>query len=120
MQEPKLFEGFEFYFTGDFPAAYRSYLQDLVIAAGGVVLQRKPVAKQGEGSSPAPVFIVYSLEPADGAAAAVVERRRAEAAAVAEATGGRAATNRWVLDSIAGCRIQSLALPAAEESVGRT
>ncbi|CAA7405401.1 unnamed protein product [Spirodela intermedia] len=124
-QEPKLFDGFKFYFTGNFPAVYRGYLQDLVTVAGGAVLQRKPVAKQGEGLSPAPVFIVYSLEPADGSAArvaadAVLERRRAEAAAVAEATGGRAATNRWVLDSIAGCRIQSLAVPAAEESVCRT
>ncbi|CAA6668543.1 unnamed protein product [Spirodela intermedia] len=106
--EPKLFDGFKFYFTGNFPAVYRGYLQDLVTVAGGAVLQRKPVAKQGEGLSPAPVFIVYSLEPADGSAAGRGGYRR------------QGSDQPWVLDSIAGCRIQSLAVPAAEESVCRT
>ncbi|MCI78273.1 protein BREAST CANCER SUSCEPTIBILITY 1-like, partial [Trifolium medium] len=44
MQQPKLFDGYKFYFMGDFIPSYKGYLQDLVIAAGGTVLHRKPVS----------------------------------------------------------------------------
>lgn len=40
-KQPKLFDGFKFYLTGDFVHSYKGYLHDLVVAAGGTVLQRK-------------------------------------------------------------------------------
>ncbi|CAI8590926.1 unnamed protein product [Vicia faba] len=42
--QPKLFDGYKFYFIGGFIPSYKGYLQDLVITAGGIILYGKLVS----------------------------------------------------------------------------
>ncbi|CAN6689452.1 unnamed protein product [Malus baccata var. baccata] len=115
-KQPKLFEGFKFYFMGDFIPSYKGYLQDLVIAAGGTVLQRKPVPegpKALSASSPkCQTFIIYSLELPDqchcSKKSTIFNTRQADAKALATSAGAKVASNSWVLNSIAACKLQNL------------
>ncbi|KAF3774032.1 BREAST CANCER SUSCEPTIBILITY 1-like protein [Nymphaea thermarum] len=91
---------------GDFASSYKGYLQDLIVAAGGAVLHRKPVA-----SATQETFVLYNVEvpekcsPSE-ASSSVVESRRKEAEALARASGAHAVGHSWVLDSIAACSLQ--------------
>ncbi|XP_043700084.1 protein BREAST CANCER SUSCEPTIBILITY 1 homolog [Telopea speciosissima] len=116
-KQPKLFNGFTFYLMGEFTPSYKGYLQDLIFAAGGTVLQRKPISKdQGVllSESSKSIFIIYSLEllgksdPVNKTTE-ICNRRRADAEALANSAGAKVASNSWVLDSIAACKLQSLA-----------
>ncbi|CAB4276528.1 unnamed protein product [Prunus armeniaca] len=113
-KQPKLFDGFKFYFMGDFVPSYKGYLQDLVIAAGGTILHRKPVPegqKAFSASSPkCQNFIIYSLEqPKQGhpSKGTILDRRQSDAKALASSAGAKAASNSWILNSIAACKLQS-------------
>ncbi|KAL6546337.1 hypothetical protein OROMI_022058 [Orobanche minor] len=107
-KQPKLFEGYTFFFTGDFVASYKGYLHDLVIASGGKVLNRKPVATDNQAKT----FIIYSIElldqcrPSNGSS--ILNQRRAQAEALARSSGAIAANNSWILNSIAGYRLQEI------------
>ncbi|CAA0832292.1 Protein BREAST CANCER SUSCEPTIBILITY 1 homolog [Striga hermonthica] len=115
-KQPKLFDGFSFFFTGDFETSYKGYLHDLVIAAGGKVLNRKPV--EGEHSSSfvksnAKTFIIYSIEltdhqsrPCNGSS--ILKQRLSHAESLARSSGAVVASNAWVLNSIAGHKLQEL------------
>ncbi|KAJ4980719.1 hypothetical protein NE237_031556 [Protea cynaroides] len=112
-KQPKLFNGFTFYLMGEFTPSYKGYLQDLVVAAGGTVLQRKPISKdQGEllSESSKSTFIIYSLELPDKCdpvnKTGICNRRRADAEALAKSAGAKVASSSWVLDSIAACKLQ--------------
>ncbi|XP_006654630.1 protein BREAST CANCER SUSCEPTIBILITY 1 homolog [Oryza brachyantha] len=117
-RQPKLFDGVRFYLHGDFTKSYRGYLQELVAAAGGTVLQRKPVSRDQQklldDSSASAVLIVYSVESKDKpkskgeTEAAAANRRQADAQALAFASGGRVVSSAWVIDSIAACKLQPL------------
>lgn len=117
MQQPKLFDGYKFYFMGDFVPSYKGYLQDLVTAAGGIILQRKPVCSDQKAISsdrhPSQTLIIYSLEFPDkfdpSEKVTVLSRRQYNAEALASSTGSNAASNSWILDSISACKLQSLA-----------
>ncbi|KAG6404988.1 hypothetical protein SASPL_132567 [Salvia splendens] len=106
-KQPKLFDGYTFYLMGDFTPSYRGYLHDLVIAAGGKVLNRKPV----DGSSET-TFIIYSVElpeqckPNNGGS--IVEQRRASAEALASCAGAQVTSNSWIMNSIAGYKLQTV------------
>ncbi|XP_057763935.1 protein BREAST CANCER SUSCEPTIBILITY 1 homolog [Salvia miltiorrhiza] len=114
-KQPKLFDGYTFYFMGDFVPSYRGYLHDLVIAAGGKVLNRKPVAGDqtaaSNGSSETS-FIIYSVElpeqckPSSGSS--VMDQRRTRAEALASSTGALIASNSWIMNSIAGYKLQAV------------
>lgn len=116
LQKPKLFAGFRFYFTGEFEPQYKGYLQDLVTVAGGIILHRKPIVEnQGIGvssTSAASTVIIYSIElPANcdlSKRKMILDHRRSEAEALAISTGAKLATNSWVLNCIAGHRLQDL------------
>ncbi|XP_019706744.1 protein BREAST CANCER SUSCEPTIBILITY 1 homolog isoform X2 [Elaeis guineensis] len=116
INKPKLFNGFSFYFSGEYTPSYKGYLQDLVIAAGGTVLQRKPISRDQEklldDSLTSPVFIIYSLEHPDKNRfqdyTLIFNHRRAEAQALADASGGKVVANTWIIDSIAACKLQTL------------
>ncbi|CAK9187563.1 unnamed protein product [Ilex paraguariensis] len=117
-QQPKLFNGYKFYFTGDFVPSYKGYLHDLVVAAGGTVLYRKPVSGDQEaavssGYSKSPVFIIYSLELQEKCAPSkrnlILSRRRTDAEELASSTGAIVASNSWVLNSVAACKLQNFA-----------
>ncbi|KAL6567273.1 hypothetical protein OROGR_000941 [Orobanche gracilis] len=107
-KQPKLFEGYTFLFTGDFVASYKGYLHGLVIAAGGKVLYRKPVATDNQAKT----FIIYSIElpdqsrPSNGSS--IFNQRRAQAEALARSSGAIAANSSWILNSIAGYRLQEI------------
>lgn len=68
-QQPKLFDGVEFFLHEDYTKSYRGYLQDLVVAAGGTVLQRKPVSRNQQKllDDSSLILIVYSIENQDKA-----------------------------------------------------
>ncbi|KAE7996126.1 hypothetical protein FH972_000874 [Carpinus fangiana] len=107
-KQPKLFDGCKFYFMGEFLPAYKGYLQDLVIAAGGTILHRRPVSEDQNQT-----FIIYSLELPDkcnpSKKTTIFNCRRSDAEAMATSTGAKAASNSWVLNSIAACHLQNLA-----------
>jgi BRCA1-associated RING domain protein 1 len=116
VQQPNIFEGFKFYFMGDFIPSYKGYIQDLLVAGGGTILHRKPISgAQGTlllDSKP-PTFIMYSLEMPDKCDPSkknmILNRRQSDAEALASSTGAKAVSNKWVLNSIAACKLQSLA-----------
>lgn len=115
LQQPKLFDGIQFYLHGDYKKSYRGYLQDLVVAAGGTVLQRKPVSRDQQKllDDSSMVLIVYSEENLDNAKSKSKEGintgcRRADAQALACASGGKVVSSTWIIDSIAACNLQPL------------
>ncbi|KAG6419363.1 hypothetical protein SASPL_121583 [Salvia splendens] len=114
-KQPKLFDGYTFFFMGDFAPSYRGYLHDLVIAAGGKVLNRKPVAGDqttASTRSSKTTFIIYSVElpqqckPSNESS--VMGQRRARAEALASSAGAMVASNSWIMNSIAGCKLQTV------------
>ncbi|KAG5590649.1 hypothetical protein H5410_041163 [Solanum commersonii] len=113
-KQPKLFNGYKFFFMGDFLPSYKSYLHDLVIAAGGIVLNRKPIAVDQEILSPgcSPPFVIYSHEQLDQCEGSekisIIARRRSDAEVLASSTGAVAASNSWILNCIAGSRLLEL------------
>jgi BRCA1-associated RING domain protein 1 len=113
-RQPKLFDSMRFYLHGDYTKSYRGYLQDLVVAAGGIVLQRKPVSRDQQKllDDSSDLLIVYSFENQDRAKSKAetkaADRRQADAQALACASGGRVVSSAWVIDSIAACNLQPL------------
>ncbi|KAJ0239392.1 Protein BREAST CANCER SUSCEPTIBILITY 1 [Hirschfeldia incana] len=101
-KEPKLFNGLKFYIMGDFEIAYKGYLQDMIVAAGGTILRRRPISND---DSEASTIIVFSVEPNKKK---TLTQRRSDAEALAKSSKARAASSSWVLDSIAGCQIVDL------------
>lgn len=115
LQEPKLLSGLTFYLSGDYSASYKGYLQDLVMAAGGTILQRRPISRDYERllgvSSVDKILIVYSVEPPQKYnldSNEVIDRRRFEAEVLADASGCSLATSSWIIDSIAACKLRPL------------
>ncbi|KAK7331405.1 hypothetical protein VNO77_25629 [Canavalia gladiata] len=114
-KQPKLFDGYKFYFMGDFIPSYKGYLLDLVVAAGGIVLHRKPVSADQESISPdmhpCQTLIIYSLELPDKCNPSkrdTIFSRRHDAEVLASSTGSKIASNTWILNSIAACKLQCL------------
>ncbi|XP_021904770.1 protein BREAST CANCER SUSCEPTIBILITY 1 homolog, partial [Carica papaya] len=113
---PKPFDGLKFFFMGDFVPSYKGYLQDLVAAAGGTVLHRKPISGDQEPllseSYRYSTLIVYSLELPDkhdpGKQNLILSRRESDAYALASSIQAKAVSNSWVLNSIAACKMQNL------------
>ncbi|KAG2244583.1 hypothetical protein Bca4012_023493 [Brassica carinata] len=101
-KKPKLFNGLKFYIMGDFEIAYKGYLEDMIVAAGGTILRRRPISND---DSEASTIIVFSVEPSKNK---TLTQRRFDAEALAKSSRARAASSSWVLDSIAGCQILDL------------
>ena len=85
---------------------------DLISAAGGFVLgcKNKLVAQIRDGRiAPATAFLVYNLEPPQGSMlkeeGPVLPWKR-EAEVLAATIGSHVISDRWILDSIAACRLQ--------------
>ncbi|XP_050369496.1 protein BREAST CANCER SUSCEPTIBILITY 1 homolog [Argentina anserina] len=115
-KQPKLFDGLKFYFMGDYVPSYKGYLQDLVVAAGGTVLHRKPVPESQKESSGSHLecrtFIIYSLELPDqchpSKKGTIYNQRQADAKSLASSTGANVASDSWILNSIAACKLHHL------------
>ncbi|CAI9107576.1 OLC1v1006960C1 [Oldenlandia corymbosa var. corymbosa] len=110
-EEPKLFEGINFYFTGDFVPAYKFDLFDLVRTAGGIIHesmeQLKTLTSNVEAN--ASCLVVYNGDPPHGClsgeGSSVVSERIAEAHNLAKQINCSVAGHKWILDSIAACRL---------------
>ncbi|KAE8688021.1 hypothetical protein F3Y22_tig00111005pilonHSYRG00168 [Hibiscus syriacus] len=115
-KQPKLFNECKFYIMGDFKTSYKGYLQDVVIAAGGTILHRKPISGDlgapASGSAISSTFIIYSVEVPDKCDLKkqhmILSRRQSDAEALANSTGAKAVSNSWVLNSISACKMQSV------------
>lgn len=106
---PKLFEGLSFYFSGDFVASSKGYLQDLASAAGGLVLHRKPIMGEPECQS---TIVLYNVELPEISKLSgkdkIVQNRLKEARSLADTTGAQYAAHTWLLESIAACELQPM------------
>ncbi|CAL4902328.1 unnamed protein product [Urochloa decumbens] len=114
-KHPKLFDGIQFYLHGDYTKSFRGYLQDLVVAAGGTILQRKPVSRDQQKllDDSSLILIVYSVENQDKVKpkskdGADTARSQADAQALARTSGGKVVSSAWIIDSIAACNLQPL------------
>ncbi|KAL2341101.1 hypothetical protein Fmac_009041 [Flemingia macrophylla] len=115
-KQPRLFDGYKFFFMGDFLPSYKGYLQELVIAAGGIILHRKPVSGDQKLTSPDmhpyQTVIIYSLEIPDKCKPSekdtICSQRRRVAEVLANSTGAKLASNTWILNSIAACKLQKV------------
>ncbi|XP_062080026.1 BRCA1-associated RING domain protein 1 [Humulus lupulus] len=111
---PKLFSGLNFYFLGDFLPSYKDDLQDLVIAAGGTVLEsREELATQRTDQQAVrtpKAFVVYNIDPPEGCKlgdeVSILWQRLSEAEDIASRTGAQVIGHTWLLESIAGYKLQ--------------
>ncbi|KAH7517420.1 BRCA1-associated RING domain protein 1 isoform X2 [Ziziphus jujuba] len=109
---PKLFNGLNFYFAGDFVLSYKEDIKDLVRAAGGTVLpsMEEVVAQSCNESSK--TLVVYNIDPPEGCKlgeeVSILWQRLSEAADIANKTGSQVIGHTWLLESIAGCKLQSI------------
>ncbi|KAA8550722.1 hypothetical protein F0562_002406 [Nyssa sinensis] len=112
---PKLFNGLYFYFCGDFLPAYKEDLLDLVITAGGTVIENKEqlVARSHEvQATHSAILVVYNLDPPQGCQlvkGAFALERKAAAENLADEIGSQVIGHTWLLESIAACNLQPFA-----------
>lgn len=114
MQAPKLFFGLSFYLSGYYMPYYKGYLEDLILAAGGVILQKidaQPIQSSTVNGTSSKLFVVYSVEPPQGCntdqmISYVLKKRTEDAEALAAEIGAHAVSHTWLLDSIAACNLQ--------------
>lgn len=112
MQEPKLFSGLKFYFSGDYVSSYKEDLEDLVEVGGGTVLRSKDKleAKRQEGEVASNLLVVYNLDPPQGCKlgeeVSILWERLNEAEDLAANTGYQVIGHTWILESIAACKLQ--------------
>ncbi|KAM6551970.1 hypothetical protein CsatB_001778 [Cannabis sativa] len=114
-KQPKLFDGFKFYFMGDFESSYKGYLQDLIAAAGGTILHRKPVSSPHKemlfSSFKSQTYVIYSLELLNHSDPTkrdeTISHRRYNAEVLASSSDAKVVSNSWVLNSIAASKLQS-------------
>ncbi|XP_010264933.1 PREDICTED: BRCA1-associated RING domain protein 1 [Nelumbo nucifera] len=112
---PKLFHGLKFCFSGDFVPSYKGYLEDLVKAAGGTLLEDKVSSvSQGSDALATPItLVVYSLDPPQTcnlSEFSVIDKRCREAENLAAEIGAKVIGHTWLLESIAACKLQSIDL----------
>ncbi|TYJ28051.1 hypothetical protein E1A91_A07G231400v1 [Gossypium mustelinum] len=110
---PKLFDGFSFYFVGDFVSGYKEDLQNLVVTAGGIVLRRMEelvAHKNGEQTAQTKMVVVYNLDAPQGSElgeeVTIIWQRVSEAQDIATKLGGQVIGHTWLLESIAACKLQ--------------
>ena len=108
LQAPKLFFiGLSFYFTGDFPSAYEEDLQDLVIAAGGTILEKDEFPAPSCNDQTAPkVLVVYNLDSPGGCKVGEEVSRLNEAEGIAAKVGAQVIGHTWLVESIAAGNLQ--------------
>ncbi|GAU44537.1 hypothetical protein TSUD_335190 [Trifolium subterraneum] len=96
--EPKLFSGLKFYFSGDYDLSYKKYLEDLVEGGGGAVLKSKDECEVGRDAN---LLAVYNLDPPQGCKlgeeVSILWQRLNEAEDLTANTVG----HTWILESIA-------------------
>ncbi|KAJ6824154.1 BRCA1-associated RING domain protein 1-like isoform X2 [Iris pallida] len=108
---PKLFVGLSFYFNGYFRPSFKCQLEELVLAAGGVLLKKDelPNTQNSNSKEISPkVLVVYNSELLeDDASDKSVEKEPKEAEALACNIGARVIPHSQILDTIAACHVLS-------------
>lgn len=104
----KLFKGRRFYFSGEFLPASKTDLEALVLATGGVVLHREPVAVDLDGSEVnSCIIVVYSVEFSEDISISdrdiAVQHRYLKAKSLADAAQAQVEAHSWLLNSISAC-----------------
>ncbi|KAK6286497.1 hypothetical protein POUND7_012676 [Theobroma cacao] len=110
---PKLFDGFRFYFVGDFVSGYKEDLQNLVVAAGGTVLRiMEELLEQNNGDQAVQtrMIVVYNLDAPKGSElgeeVSIIWQRVNEAQDLATKIGGLVIGHTWLLESVAAYKLQ--------------
>ncbi|KMT05903.1 hypothetical protein BVRB_7g165610 [Beta vulgaris subsp. vulgaris] len=93
---PKLFSSLKFFFNGNFVAAYKHDLQNLIRAAGGTILESEQPLQYSDNETchPSTTIVVYN-----GDSIEVNEVLNAEK--LASESGSQVIAHTWILDSIA-------------------
>ncbi|CAK9181385.1 unnamed protein product [Ilex paraguariensis] len=115
INKPKLFGGLNFYFVADFVPAYKHDLLNLVLTAGGTVIERKDqLMGQSHDAhrTPSATLVVYNQDPPPGCKlgeeGSILLQRSAAAQDLANEIGSKVITHTWILESIAACKLQPL------------
>ncbi|XP_014496295.1 BRCA1-associated RING domain protein 1 isoform X1 [Vigna radiata var. radiata] len=110
--EPKLFSGLKFYFSGDYVSTYKEDLEELIEVGGGTVLRSKEEleAQRHECKVNSPKFlVVYNLDPPQGCKlgeeVSILWQRLNDAEDLAANTL-QVIGHTWILESIAACKLQ--------------
>ncbi|KAL5561968.1 hypothetical protein UlMin_031715 [Ulmus minor] len=112
--EPKLFIGLSFHFVGEFVPSYKEDLEELVIAAGGTVLHSgKELTGLSCETAASRSLVVYNTDVPEetklGEEVTILWKRLNEAHDVAtNKTASQIVGHTWLLESIAGCKLQPL------------
>ncbi|KAF1881137.1 hypothetical protein Lal_00023170 [Lupinus albus] len=111
--EPKLFSGLKFYFSGDYVSTYKEDLEDLVELGGGTVLRSKVEleARRHECvAEPSKMLIVYNIDPPQGCnlgdELSILWQRLNEAEDLAANNGYQIINHTSILECIAACNLQ--------------
>lgn len=110
---PKLFNGLNFYFSGDFDPAYKEDLLDLVITAGGTVNESEEqllAPSHDAQSTPSVTLVVYNGECRQDDEGSVVFDRGEAAENLAHKMRSKVIAHTWLLDSIAAQELQPLSI----------
>ncbi|KHN02483.1 Protein BREAST CANCER SUSCEPTIBILITY 1 like [Glycine soja] len=110
--EPKLFSGLKFYFSGDYVSTYKEDLEELIEVGGGTVLRIKEELEahrhecKGDSSK---LLVVYNLDPPQGCKlgeeVSILWQRLNDAEDLAANTL-QVIGHTWILESIAACKLQ--------------
>ncbi|MED6111587.1 hypothetical protein PIB30_053560 [Stylosanthes scabra] len=112
--EPKLFTGLNFYFSGDYVTnTYKEDLEELIEVGGGAVLRSKEELEakklESEGA-PSRFLVVYNLDPPQGCKlgeeVSIIWQRMNDAEDLASSTGSQVIGHTWILKSIAACKLE--------------
>lgn len=113
---PKLFDGLNFYFSGEFLPAYKVDLLDLVRTAGGAIIESMEqlmIQSRDVLSVSSSLLIVYNRDPPRGCAVgeenSVLLQRLADAKCMANVTNSQVIQHTWILESIAACKLHPFA-----------
>ncbi|CAI9778694.1 unnamed protein product [Fraxinus pennsylvanica] len=107
---PKLFDGFKFYFSGDFMPAYKNDLLNLVTVGGGSVIENmeQMIAERHNEQVLSTFLVVYSQDSPQGCLAEEASsslQRFEEANNLATEIGSLVIPHTWILETIAACRL---------------
>ncbi|MCO5603875.1 hypothetical protein L7F22_058029 [Adiantum nelumboides] len=100
----KLLENIEFYFLGDYAAAYKMDLQALVSAAGGRIEDDCWNADEMQTCTRVVVYNANRMPAVAGPEA--VKNRRSQAKSVAHKARAHVVAHTWILDTIAAYELQ--------------
>ncbi|KNA23473.1 hypothetical protein SOVF_023940 [Spinacia oleracea] len=104
---PKLFSSLKFFFMAGFVETYKNDLQNLIVAAGGTILESEAQLQRSNDKPchPSTTILVYN-DDSTGEVNGVVQRQLVVEKLALE-TGSQVIAHTWILDSIASGALQA-------------